>query len=87
MWLCHESWLILDMLKLHPLYKRIKKAKELLKTQGQDGTWNYDPYMQGMYNGMEVVLATLENRQGVFRSAPDNWLSNNEKPSTLNKVK
>lgn len=58
-----------------PEQKLVVKLKELLEVQGRDGTWNYDPYFHGMYNGMEVMLAVLENREPVFRGAPKKWLS------------
>jgi len=51
------------------------KMKELLEVQGRDGNWNLDPYMQGMYNGMELMVALAERRDPVFRKAPENWLS------------
>jgi hypothetical protein len=56
----------------------VVKLKELLEVQGRDGTWNYDPYFHGMYNGMEVMLAVLEDREPVFRGAPKKWLSKKE---------
>jgi hypothetical protein len=30
--------------------------------------------MQGMYNGMEFALATLDGRDAEYKSAPDKWL-------------
>lgn len=56
----------------------VVKLKELLEVQGRNGTWNYDPYFHGMYNGMEVMLAVLEDREPVFRGAPEKWLSKKE---------
>ena len=61
-----------------PKQEPVVKLKELLEVQGRDGTWNYDPYFHGMYNGMEVMLAVLENREPVFRGAPKKWLSKKE---------
>ena len=61
-----------------PEQELVVKLKELLEVQGRDGTWNYDPYFHGMYNGMEVMLAVLENREPVFRGAPKKWLSKKE---------
>jgi hypothetical protein len=52
----------------------VAKMKELLEVQGRDGNWNLDPYMQGMYNGMELMVALAEGRDPVFRKAPENWL-------------
>lgn len=58
--------------------KPLVKLKEMLEVQGRNGTWNYDPYFHGMYNGMEVMLAVLEGREPVFREAPKKWLSKKE---------
>ncbi len=58
--------------------KPLVKLKEMLEVQGRDGTWNYDHYFHGMYNGMEVMLAVLEGREPVFREAPKKWLSKKE---------
>jgi hypothetical protein len=58
--------------------KPLVKLKEMLEVQGRNGTWNFDPYFHGMYNGMEVMLAVLEGREPVFREAPTNWLSKKE---------
>ena len=48
--------------------------KEMLKVQGREGTWNYDPYSHGMFNGMELVVALAEGRDPVFRKAPEKWI-------------
>ena len=56
----------------------VAKLKEMLEVQGRDGTWNYDPYFHGMYNGMEVMLSVLEGREPIFREAPEKWLSKKE---------
>ena len=64
--------------KTQPEQKLVVKLKELLEVQGRDGTWNYDHYFHGMYNGMEVMLAVLEGREPVFREAPKKWLSKKE---------
>lgn len=47
--------------------------KEVLKIQGYDGNWNYDEYMHGMYNGMELMLAIAEGRQPVYKEKPERW--------------
>jgi hypothetical protein len=62
-----------------PLYTApITKMRDLVEGQGRDGTWNYDPYFHGMYNGMELMLSILEKREPVFREAPKKWLSEKE---------
>jgi hypothetical protein len=58
----------------------IEQAKELLKTQGSPGNWDFDPYMHGMYNGMELILAVIEDRDPVYKDGPKEWVK--DKPST-----
>jgi hypothetical protein len=52
----------------------IEKMREMLEVQGQEGNWNYDEYMHGMYNGMEYMLSVAENRAPVYREKPEMWL-------------
>ena len=59
---------------------RFNEAKEMLKVQGEDGTWNYDEYMHGMYNGMEYIVAMMEDREPVYREAPKEWLKDKPQP-------
>lgn len=33
---------------------------EVHEVQGSHGNWNYDPYMHGMYNGMELCSAIVK---------------------------
>lgn len=51
----------------------IKKLKECLEVHGRDGNWNYSPYMLGIYNGIEVSLSLLENRDPVYREHPEHY--------------
>ena len=55
--------------------ERITRLRELVAIQGQNGNWNHDSYMQGMFNGMELALSTLEEREPQFRDAPEKWLT------------
>lgn len=56
---------------------QIEAMKESLKIQGYDGNWNYDEYMFGMYNGMELMMAIVENREPVFKEKPTEWIKDN----------
>ena len=47
--------------------------REVLKIQGNTGNWDYDEYMHGLYNGMEMVVSILEDREPDFRDAPETW--------------
>jgi hypothetical protein len=57
----------------------IQKMKNVLEQQGRHGTWDYDPYMHGMYNGMELMMALAEGRDPNYREAPEQWLGTQEK--------
>ena len=54
--------------------ERIESVRHMRDVQGYDGNWNYDPYMQGLYNGLEFALSLLEGRQPEFKDAPETWL-------------
>jgi len=53
--------------------EKFEIGREMLRVQGYDGNWDYDPYMHGMYNGMEFMLSMIEDRPPVFRDAPKKW--------------
>lgn len=61
----------------------IKQIRNMVNVQGQDGNWNYNSYMHGMYNGLELALATLEDREPIFKDAPKKWLEDGRKNSTI----
>ena len=49
----------------------LKKANELLKVQGTEGTLHYDNYMTGMYNGMELIISLFEDREPNFEDCKE----------------
>jgi hypothetical protein len=55
--------------------KTVEQLKDFVEIQGETGNWDYDEYMHGMYNGMELMLATMENREPDFRSRPDKFIT------------
>jgi hypothetical protein len=59
--------------------------KEVLKIQGYDGNWDYDEYMHGMYNGMELMLSIAEEREPNYKEAPKEWVK--DKPMKLEVAK
>lgn len=58
---------------------KIQNLKDVHRVQGSDGNWNYDPYMLGLYNGLEMALAIMENREPVFRDKPEKWTKSSRK--------
>ena len=54
--------------------KTMETIKDLIKTQSQDGNWNYNEYMHGMVNGMIMIQAIIDGVEPVYLDAPDVWL-------------
>lgn len=50
---------------------KLQEANEML--QVQKDSYDYDPYMHGMYNGMELILSIIEEREPKFLNAPKEW--------------
>ena len=49
------------------LYNKTKKIKQIKELQKQNIENNkHDEYMVGVYNGIEIALAMLENREPIF---------------------
>lgn len=73
----HQSINNTEYVSEHETHKLelIHTLREMRDVQGMDGSWNYDNYMYGMYNGMEYALAIMEERDPKFRSSPDRWVS------------
>lgn len=63
----------IDKLKkqLEEYKHHLKCAKEMLDIQGQNGNYNYDNYMLGLYNGMELIISLFEAREPIYRSGND----------------
>lgn len=53
---------------------KLDSLRSIRDAQSVDGNWNYDPYMFGMYNGLEAALAIMENREPIYMDAPAEWL-------------
>lgn len=50
------------------LKTRVKKVKEIRKVQEKMIETNADDYMVGLFNGLEMAVAILENREPKFRA-------------------
>ncbi|MEC1780059.1 hypothetical protein [Schinkia azotoformans] len=46
----------------------IEVLRDIVNIQGQKGNYDYDEYMRGMYNGMELMLAIIEDREPVYKT-------------------
>ena len=64
--------------------KKYEHMNDVLRIQGENGNWNYDDYMLGMYNGMELMMSILEDRELAIRYCkPEDFLD--KKHITLRK--
>lgn len=52
----------------------LKGLREMKDIPCSDGTWDYDPYMHGMANGMIFVLSLFDDKTPGFLEALDQWL-------------
>ncbi len=71
---------------MEELVKVISKLEDVTKIQTSDGNWNYDPYMQGMANGLILALSIAKGDDPVFLEAPEVWLKdkpNDKKPTSV----
>jgi len=51
----------------------LEQLKEVHEIQGNPGNRDYDPYMLGMFNGLELALAIFQEREPQYKSAPKKW--------------
>ena len=48
----------------------LKQLREVHAIQGRDGCWDIDDYMLGLYNGLELALSIVENRECRYKNRP-----------------
>ena len=52
------------------LEREMKQLREVHAVQGRDGCWDIDDYMLGLYNGLELALSIVENRDCRYKQRP-----------------
>ena len=50
------------------LFANLTKVADVKNQQGQPGNWDYDDYMRGLYNGIELAQSIMEEREPVYKS-------------------
>ena len=48
----------------------LTQLREVHAIQGRDGCWDIDDYMLGLYNGLELALSIVENRECRYKNRP-----------------
>lgn len=56
--------------KINGSKPRMKGLQELLEIQGQDGNWDHDKYMYGMYHGLALAHASMTGTEPQYRDWP-----------------
>lgn len=51
--------------------EKLQKLKQLHEIQGNEVNWRSSEYMRGLYNGMELALAILEEREPSYKDDPE----------------
>lgn len=49
----------------------LRKLREVHEIQGRDANWQANPYMRGLYNGLELAMAILEERDPKYKEGFD----------------
>lgn len=57
----------------------VDSIKEILKSKGRTGGWDFDEYNLGLYNGMEFVVSAIEGRDPIFKHPPKEYLKDKSK--------
>ena len=70
--------LLKKLKRLKQYEKSMRIANEMLELQSQNGNYNYDSYMLGLYNGMEYIVSLLEVREPKFISGKEVKFTNNK---------
>ena len=52
------------------LEREMKQLREVHAVQGRDGCWDIDDYTLGLYNGLELALSIVENREFKYKQRP-----------------
>ena len=47
--------------------QRVSDLMRLKEIQGKAGNWDYDEYMRGLYNGLELAAAVMEDREPLYK--------------------
>ena len=48
----------------------LTQLREIHAIQGRDGCWDIDDQMLGLYNGLELALSIVENREFRYKQRP-----------------
>lgn len=47
---------------------QLRGLRDVHAIQGNDGNWDADEYMRGMFNGLELALAIFEGREPAYKA-------------------
>lgn len=64
------------------MLQALQTLRDMTQVQCSDGNWNYNPYMQGMANGMIFALSLFDGGEPKYMNVPDVWLKDSDLPPT-----
>jgi hypothetical protein len=67
--------------RLAILQNSLKKLRKMKVILCEDGNWNYDPYIQGLVNGLIFALSIFDGDQPDHLDSPKEWLGDNPNSS------
>jgi hypothetical protein len=66
------------VVSLNTVIQRKAKVDQAVDEVGQDGNWDWDPYMLGLYNGLVYAQALLDNKEPIYRDRPETGFKCND---------
>lgn len=51
----------------------LDRLNKTIANVGEDGVWNYDPYMQGLANGLILARSIMTGEHAAFFQPPKEW--------------
>jgi hypothetical protein len=60
-------------MKITNINKRMSNLQDIINIQCSHGNWNYDPYMQGLANGLIMAKSIFTDETPEFMEAPKVW--------------
>lgn len=58
----------------YTLEKKKEDLKRVVDIATSDGNWNYDPYLQGMANGLILAHAIINDTEPNYLNPPRVWI-------------
>lgn len=68
------------------LAKALRDLQNCRNIQGTTGNWNFSEYMHGYFNGIELAMSIMQDREPKFKDAPVMYLDGTKGKEVVNDV-